>query len=416
MSRLRVGLRSRVCLAVAAGALAGSSPAVASTVTVRLDREFNSFNEVFYAAAPGERNEVTVAYAADALSVTVTDPGAVVQPQGSCTPVDQHSATCRAPTPEFPIAGPFVQKARVELGDLDDSVVTTRPGPNVIGGVDADGGPGNDRLIGSPAEDALDGGGGRDELRGGAGFDTLSDGDSDGAPGDQAPGSDILDGGPGRDTLSYRQRIRAVTVDLGGARANGAPGERDAVSSIESATGGEGDDHLFGDRRANVLDGGGGENELIGRAGDDTLRRPSSRSASCGAGRDVVISPRAATSIPAACERLLFRLPRSTLSDDDFFDIAPVPERRVGRRGFEVRCPQIDGEPLRCSAELRIRARSSRRLIASGSVSAARRERRFLRLSFTAYGRRLLRDPHRVVARTTLRGKLLPNARWTTRF
>jgi hypothetical protein len=45
-------------------------------VTVTLDAQYREFNEVRYIAAPGETNDLVVAYAADARSVTVNDPGA----------------------------------------------------------------------------------------------------------------------------------------------------------------------------------------------------------------------------------------------------------------------------------------------------------------------------------------------------
>ena len=147
----------------AAGMALEVTAAGAATVTVTLDAQFRSFNEVRYVASPGEVNDFTADYAADATSVTVTDPGAVITARGSCRSLSRHSAVCTAPDPPFPVArGPFLQSVRALLGDRDDRAVTTRPGPHVIGGIDAFGGPGDDVLTGSPAEDVLDGGGGTD--------------------------------------------------------------------------------------------------------------------------------------------------------------------------------------------------------------------------------------------------------------
>jgi hypothetical protein len=137
---------------------------------------------------------------------------------------------------------------------------------------------------------------------------------------------------------------------------------------------------------------------------------------SCGDGDDVVIAPRATTAIRAGCEALLFRLPRGTFTDDQFLGITPRPERREGRLGFEIRCPELDGEPQRCSAAIRIREAATHRLVAEGSVPPRRRGSRFLRLTLTPLGRRLVRTPGRVRATTTVSGRPLPTARWTTRF
>jgi Ca2+-binding RTX toxin-like protein len=99
----------------------------------------------------------------------------------------------------------------VLLGDNGDRVSTTRRGPAPIGGVKADGGPGDDILDGGAGSDHLDGGGGNDELYGGDSCDVLLDGDRDGALADAGPGRDILDGGDDIDEISYRLRDR----DLG---------------------------------------------------------------------------------------------------------------------------------------------------------------------------------------------------------
>ena len=69
------------------------------------------------------------------------------------------------------------------------------------GGVNAEGGDGDDNLDGSVGSDTLDGGAGDDLLRGGRGADTL-----DGGAGDDAlkggMGDDVVYGGEGNDVLS----------------------------------------------------------------------------------------------------------------------------------------------------------------------------------------------------------------------
>ena len=59
-----------VCVTLLATCAAGMgldvTAASAATVTVTLDAQFHSFNEVRYVAAPGETNDLTAHYAADA--------------------------------------------------------------------------------------------------------------------------------------------------------------------------------------------------------------------------------------------------------------------------------------------------------------------------------------------------------------
>ena len=68
------------------------------------------------------------------------------------------------------------------------------------GGVNAEGGGGDDILTGSVGSDTLDGGAGDDVLRGGAGTDTLVGGEGDDVL-DGGARSDVLTGGGGQDTF-----------------------------------------------------------------------------------------------------------------------------------------------------------------------------------------------------------------------
>ncbi|PPR35744.1 MAG: Leukotoxin, partial [Alphaproteobacteria bacterium MarineAlpha9_Bin6] len=95
------------------------------------------------------------------------------------------------------------------------------------GGVNAEGGDGDDNLTGSVGNDTLDGGAGDDVLGSGRGADTL----------DGGAGDDVLRGGMGDDVLY----------------------------------GGEGNDVLSGDQQDDILDGGAGDDVLRGGAGSDTL-------------------------------------------------------------------------------------------------------------------------------------------------
>ena len=243
------------------GAVLLGVPAAAGAATVTV-RPAGQYDEVHYVAAAGEANRVLVAYAGDARSVTITDPGAVIAATAPCVAVDAHTARC---TKRPAATVEWLQSTRVELGDGADELRTTRPGPAPIGGVIASGGPGDDLLDGGAGSDVLDGGGGADVLLGGEGLDTLRDGDTDGAA-----GPDVLDGGAGSDTVSYAHRTQPVRVDLADAGPDGAVREGDAVRGIENAVGGRGADRLVGDRRPNELRGGGGDDTLIGAAEADS--------------------------------------------------------------------------------------------------------------------------------------------------
>jgi Ca2+-binding RTX toxin-like protein len=415
----RVSLvRSALLSTVLAGIGFSPSAASAATVSVTLDARYHSFNEVRYVAASGETNDLTAHYAADALSVTVTDPGAPITAIGSCTSLSPHSAVCTAPDPPFPTSGPYVQSVRALLGDMNDRAITSRPGPYAIGGIRAFGGSGDDVLTGSPADDVLDGGGGTDVLTGGDGPDTLTDGDRDGTAPNLGPDADVLDGGPGDDTLSYRRRALGVVVDLTADDPVGEPGEGDVASGFESVTGGKGDDRLAGNGGTNYLDGGGGRNLLIGRGGDDFLSGASGRSVRCGRGTDGLTGTRARTRVPRSCERLWTGLPRSATVDSGAA-VSPTPRRTGGALGFDLSCPETDGYPEDCRAKVRIVSRSDHRLLATGRLKDSgdpEDVHRFLRLRLTALGHRLRGDGRRQLATIVIRGPLITRTAWTLRF
>jgi hypothetical protein len=359
--------------------LLAAAPATASAATVTVVGE-----QVRYVAAPGEANRVLVAYAGDALSVTITDTGAPVTATGNCSPIDAHSAVCRALA--LPSSGPFLQRTVVELGDLEDHVTTTRPTPFPIGGVIADGGPGNDFLEGREGSDVLDGGGGRDTLRGGPDSDTLMDGDRDGATGDAGPGPDVLDGGDGSDTVSYAGRTNAVTVVAGTDGPGGEAGENDRIAAVESAIGGAGNDRLVGDGGENTLTGGRGEDVLLGKGADDfltggrgadTLRAGAGGDLlaggggidvlACEAGADFVNGPAVGELMGAGCEQVAYSFGPE---GEDSLRLSPHPTA-ASRRSvtFELRCPdleELDGEPVACNGRIRLREATGRhRLLGS---------------------------------------------------
>jgi Ca2+-binding RTX toxin-like protein len=191
------------------------------------------------------------------------------------------------------------------LGTRGPDVIVAGPGPNAIaglGGNDAicggsgrdtidgdrgndtiDGKRGNDAVHGGRGSDEVDGGSDRDRVFGGSGNDSLYGGrgdrdEVDGGSGDDdvagGPGAfdtllgdvgrDRIDGGAGNhDIASYRGAGGPIAVNLGAGVVRGAEQER--LTGIEDAVGGSGEDVLLGsDTTSNRLDGGPGDDRLLG--------------------------------------------------------------------------------------------------------------------------------------------------------
>jgi len=153
--------------------------------------------------------------------------------------------------------------AHVEMakgGEGNDTLFTT--GPDAI---IANGGAGNDTLVGGPGDDLLEGGPGADVLLGGAGDDILV-----------IDGQDTVDAGDGTDALIV-EGPAGVTLDLAAAHAELAfGGAGDDVLKTSGTTGvllygSGGDDQLQGGQGDDALFGGDGNDVLIGGAGDDVL-------------------------------------------------------------------------------------------------------------------------------------------------
>ncbi|MBL8571852.1 MAG: M10 family metallopeptidase C-terminal domain-containing protein [Phreatobacter sp.] len=126
-------------------------------------------------------------------------------------------------------------------------------------------------LVGTDGNDTLTGGTLNDTLTGGAGNDVLIGG----------AGNDILDGGAGQDHANYASATAAVTINLAlsGAQNTGGAGI-DTLVSIETVTGGTGNDVITGDAQANVLNGNLGDDTIDGGAGNDFING--------GGGNDVI--------------------------------------------------------------------------------------------------------------------------------
>ncbi|MBX9625732.1 MAG: protein kinase [Gemmataceae bacterium] len=100
----------------------------------------------------------------------------------------------------------------------------------------ADGGEGDDTLVGGAGNDWLDGREGDDQLYGNGGDDRLSG----------YTGDNYLRGGDGNDTLL-------------------------AAYGTDTLLGGDGDDHLEGGAGDNWVEGNGGNDDILGDLGDDTI-------------------------------------------------------------------------------------------------------------------------------------------------
>lgn len=127
------------------------------------------------------------------------------------------------------------------------------------------------QIIGNAGDNVIEGKGGADDLRGGDGNDFLRGGVGDdfliGGAGD-----DTIHGGQGNDTLDYLGETASITVDLVAGIAWGDDIGYDVISGIEAVTAGEGNDTVWGNAAANLIQAGGGNDWIDGGAGNDTLR------------------------------------------------------------------------------------------------------------------------------------------------
>jgi Ca2+-binding RTX toxin-like protein len=160
--------------------------------------------------------------------------------------------------------------------DLTNGVVTfpgqNYPAETVVSIENAQGGSGNDILIGNSDGNVLTGNNGNDnlagrigndELYGGAGNDSLDGGD----------GTDYLSGGAGTDTIIYTANTTSLNINLA-SQSVSFPGQNwsaESLESIENAIAGWGADTLTGSSGANELHGMDAADRLAGGAGADKL-------------------------------------------------------------------------------------------------------------------------------------------------
>ena len=158
------------CLGIAALCVLALSPAaaLAATANTRIKR-------VFYAAGPGEVNNLTISLSGTDYSLA--DPGATITAAPACVGMGS-SVTCSATA----IIG-----ITVSAGDGADSVTNTTATRSTLSG-----GNGNDSLAGGSGNDILRGNQGVDTHSGGAGDDLID------ARGDRG---DVVSCGDGNDTV-----------------------------------------------------------------------------------------------------------------------------------------------------------------------------------------------------------------------
>jgi Ca2+-binding RTX toxin-like protein len=212
-----------------------------------------------YTADPGEANKVE--FTSDGSDVIVRDPGADNMRASSPGCKLENPKRARCSPPEGPSTG--LSTIRVELGDMDD----TADDNTASAALEAQGGPGDDRLSGGAGNDELGGGAGSDRLEGGALHDQLGDGVGGGGI-----EPDVMDGGEGSDRVSYAARTERVTVNLATVGPNaGQQGEGDTVSAVEVVFGGRGPDVLRAGTTAILFRGRGGNDQLVGGFAKDEL-------------------------------------------------------------------------------------------------------------------------------------------------
>jgi Ca2+-binding RTX toxin-like protein len=168
----------------------------------------------------------------------------------------------------------------VIYGGLGNDIICGGAGSDLIHGGRGndwiDGGDGTDRVFGDLGDDKVLGGpGDRDEVSGGLGIDTVSGGpgNEDVVRGDY--GYDRMDGGPGGgDVASFATAVAGrrgsgvyVSLPKHIARGDG----HDRLYRFESIEGSALQDTLIADKGSNVIDGGPGNDRIIGGGGDTLI-------------------------------------------------------------------------------------------------------------------------------------------------
>jgi Ca2+-binding RTX toxin-like protein len=151
----------------------------------------------------------------------------------------------------------LVSIERVRATDYADSLIGNS-GANLL-----EGGGGDDTISAASGADTVWGGFGADMIDGGAGNDMLTGG----------RGADTVDGGTGADWLDYSMDMgwHGVSLNMASGTAEDSWGDVDTFKNVENVKGTEFADWFMGNKSANVLEGGMGDDTMTGNGGKDTF-------------------------------------------------------------------------------------------------------------------------------------------------
>jgi VCBS repeat-containing protein len=143
----------------------------------------------------------------------------------------------------------------ITINGTDDVVA------NVINGTNR-----GQKITGTNGDDIIIPLGGRDVVYAGGGNDLIKATINDGA--------DFYNGGSGSDTVDYSALTQGITAKLLGSSGGiviGRQSGTDVLCSIENVIGSQGKDTIQGNRLANIIEGGAGNDKLKGGGGSDTF-------------------------------------------------------------------------------------------------------------------------------------------------
>jgi serralysin len=185
-------------------------------------------------------------------------------------------------------------------------------------------------INGSSGADALIGSSGNDTLNGDAGDDVLVG----------AAGADALNGGDGIDTASYAEASAGVIIDLTRTFLDWTgDAQGDSFSSIERYFLTGFNDLFIGDGNANAVDGGDGNDRLIGLGGDDSLAGNTGNDLlEGGDGNDTLLGDFADSELPPGNDILFGNAGDDNLvgnAGDDSLDGGAGADRLEGGAGFD---------------------------------------------------------------------------------